>query len=391
MLNNMIASNEWAYRPDEERFESTPALKSHLERLGIYTRDVVRDLKSLYWNLDDSGQPRLGTPDDLKSGAYMSNWAFDQMSSMMKVPADYLRSLKDTNTKLLLDNLNHGLNSVESGDKRLLARLDGNGGAIIRAINGKNFARVMDLDLVDRIIEIEKRGWRVPPARPSSQSVRGIRPATEADCLRNRGFGLSVKPGDMIAPAGTYYGDRSSFYIRVNENSEDGLEIGGQQLLRMLIIQNSEVGAGYWQVYMAYLMGICGNHILHGIQNLREMKIRHVGAAESRINLAFTPDIVEYGRDSRLADEESFLRARQKLLGPGKVEVVETLFDKRIAPRKTLEAAWVKAEEHEGWYGAPNTAWGFSMGLTEVSQEQRWQDKRHEIDEAAAKVLKMAA
>lgn len=389
----MMASNQWAYRPDEEKFESTAALKAHLEEEAVYTRDVSRHLGGLKFHLDSDNQPRIGAAGDSNSGGYLSHWAFDQLASMTKLPAEYLRTLETQNPQLLLDNLNFGMGRVEGEDKRLLVRVGeaGSQTALIRAINGKNFGRVMDLDLIDRIMEVEKQGWRVPPARPVREGQTGSRIATEADCLKNRSFGLSIKPGDMIAPAGTYYGDRSSFYIRVNEESGKSMEVGGQQLFRMLIIQNSEVGAGYWEVYLAWLVAICGNHILHGVQDLKQMRIRHVGAAAEKVQLAFGPQIIDEGKDSRVEDRMHFEAARLKVLGPGKVEVVESLFEKRVAPKKTLEAAWLRAEQHEGWYGAPNTAWGMAMGLSEVSQESKWQDKRREVDEAAAKVLRLAA
>lgn len=390
----MMASNQWANRPDDERFESTEALKSYLTAEAAITRDVKVDLGKLRFNLNGSGSPLLSSKGD-EGGANLSNWAFQQFCSMAQMPTEYLRSLNDSNGpsnrhQLLIDNLNFGLVRAStakdaSNEKRFLARVADT--AVIKAINGPNFGRIFDLDLVDRILDMEARGWRIPPARPVRDGQPGTRVATEMDVLRGRGFALSINIGDSIAPAGTYYGDRSSFYIRVNE--ERTIEVNGQLLFEMVIIQNSEVGNGYWEIFKAYIVGICGNHILHGVQDLKSLRIRHIGQAKQKAEIAFTPDLVEEGEDTRKEAEQTFYRATQKVLGPGKVEVVDELFGKRIAPRKTLEAAWLAAEKHESWYGAPNTAWGMASGLTEVSQESRWQDKRQEIDEAAAKVLRM--
>lgn len=387
----MMASNQWANRPDDERFESSQALKQFLTAEAALTRDVKVDLSKLSFNLSDSGSPRLTSKGD-GGGAFLSHLAFQQFGSMAGLPVDYLRTIGKPDSQLLLDNLSFGLKRlVEAKDsdnqRRFLARV-GPESSVIRAINGQNFGRIMDLDMIDRIIEMESRGWRVPPARPVRDGQPGTRIATEHDVLRGRGFALSINIGDEIAPAGTYYGDRSSFYIRVNE--ERTIEVRGQQLFEMVIVQNSEVGSGFWEIFKAWIVGICGNHILHGVQDLKALKVRHVGRAKEKAEIAFSPDLVEEGEDTRQASEQQFYKATQKVLGVGRVEVVEELFGKRIAPKKTLEAAWVAADRHESWYGAPNTAWGMASGLTEVSQESRWQDKRQEIDEAAAKVLRLA-
>lgn len=390
----MMASNQWANRPDDERFESTAELKAHLQAEQRWQRDVSVDMETLRWGVGGSGAPMLTGKAESASavGAELTHWAFGQWCGMSGMPTGYLRSIRDR--KLLLDNLTYGTQRLVEENpkgelqKRFLVRIapDGN---MVRAINGQGFGRIFDLDMIDRIEEMEEMGWRVPPARPVNGQSKGIRKATEEDVLRNQNFALSIRVGDDIAPAGTYYGDRSSFYIRVDEGTS--IEVGGQHLFRMVIIQNSEVGAGYWQAYLAYIVGICGNHILHGVQDLKSLQIRHVGEARTKADVAFRPSVMmRVAKDTRLADEGLFRRAKAKEIGPGKAEVVETLFGKRIAPKRTLEAAWLAAEKHEGWYGKPNTVWGMMSGLTEVSQESRWQDKRMEIDEAAAKVMRMA-
>ena len=53
---------------------------------------------------------------------------------------------------------------------------------------------------------------------------KGIRIATEADVLRGAGFGLSIRVGDKIAPAGLYASDHDMFVFMVNNDKRIGFK-----------------------------------------------------------------------------------------------------------------------------------------------------------------------
>lgn len=86
------------------------------------------------------------------------------------------------------------------------------------------------------------------------------------------------------------------------------------------------------------------------------------------------------------------MTAKRCLLGDTKEEVLDRLFGARVLPRKSLEAAYDYAIEEADTHsaGSPKTAWGFAQGLTRLSQDSPFADKRAEIDRAAGKVLEMA-
>ncbi|MEJ7663389.1 MAG: hypothetical protein WKG07_29515 [Hymenobacter sp.] len=122
------------------------------------------------------------------------------------------------------------------------------------------YSRLWNADVVDGLVPALDWGWRVPPARPAVDDPRA-RPATVEDILLGQeSFGLSVKVGDMLAPAGVYAGDRDMFIFLVNPNRV--IDDGMKGLMRGVFVWNSEVGAGAFKVRTFYLENVCGNHIV---------------------------------------------------------------------------------------------------------------------------------
>jgi len=112
---------------------------------------------------------------------------------------------------------------------------------LLRALTSEQYKRIWNWEVVERLLPLQERGWRVPQARPAFPDQPGARPATEADILDDAGFGLSVKVGDMIAPAGLYASAHDMFAFLINEQKriKDGTEEG---LSRGIFFENSEVG-----------------------------------------------------------------------------------------------------------------------------------------------------
>lgn len=83
-------------------------------------------------------------------------------------------------------------------------------------------------------------------------------------------------------------------------------------------------------------------------------------------------------------------RARNFIIAGTKEEVLDKLFGKKILSRDQLEAAYEIAEQTDQHGGNPKTAWGMANGITRLSQQTPFADKRNQIDRAASKVLSMA-
>src|SRR5262249_14657079 len=202
----------------------------------------------------------------------------------------------------------------------------------------------------------------------------------------------SVKIGDLIAPAGVYCGDRDLFVFLVHP--ERIIDDGNQGLMRGVFLWNSEVGAGAFKVRSFYLENICGNHIVWGASDVREIKVRHRGNGTLRADGEMAAQLRAYADAPASVEEEMIRLSRHYSLGQDRDETI-----KRVHGIKSIgvtlgeiEAAYDTAERWEHVAKSPPTsAWGFVHGLTRLSQREEHADQRHRLDRAGGKVLRLAA
>jgi hypothetical protein len=398
MSNLYAASHQWANRPDDERFETVQEMHDACLSYARSAKTAVVSYDQLRVEADDGELFLAGK----QTRAAFTHFAFGQLCQKSKVPADFVRSLPAT---LAGQVVNHKLKATaedHNSDAKILFHSNGN--FVVRALTSELYDRIWNHEVLSRaVLPMGEEGWRVPPARPSPQSKRGVRKATKADILPNQeDFGLSVKVGDEIAPAGLYASDHDMFVFLVNP--ERSLDIGGRALMRGMFIRNSEVGDGALVVDWFDMDNVCGNHICWGVSNHNNIRVKHITAKDragrndtlKRALKRFEIACTRYDEDL-LTREKLVKRAMKHEIASDKESVVDFIFS--FARAKTLPAltksridsAYDLALEHRDWYGPPNTLWGMVSGLTEHSQKAKYADVRHEIDMAAGKLLQIAA
>ena len=240
--NLMRASNQWASRPADERYWNL----QHLIDEGFADHKITKTANILPKNLrflaGDGGELQVVGSEG--KHAVMTNWSFGQICNRIGAPSGYLQKL---HPELAATNLNYGIKNMmsQSSDPEdklnLLLRIPQDCGTItIRSFLTTQYSRIWNYELARQLLPATERGWVVPPARPAVDDPRA-RPATQADILPNQGdFGLSVKVGDMIAPAGVYCGDRDMFIFMVNPNRL--IDDGVKGLMRGVFLWNSVRG-----------------------------------------------------------------------------------------------------------------------------------------------------
>ena len=234
MSDSYEASNQWANRPDDERFSSLDEMQAACEQYKQSARQASVDVSALRVEVSGSDLLLVGNQ---RTPATVTNYSFKQLSRYAGAPPAYLARLPAT---LAAQNINHGLKRASVDDKATLL-LQARSTLEVRAITSESYDRVWNADVL-RALRINGvlDTWRVPPARPVRSGQKGTRIATEADILRNQGdFGLSVKVGDLIAPAGLYASDHDMFVFMVNE--VDPVFDGQKFLQKGFFLQNSEV------------------------------------------------------------------------------------------------------------------------------------------------------
>ena len=379
------ANNQWSTRPADERFGSLTEMYDACYHYATTAREAKTPYSDIRVEAQNNEVQLTG-----KTGQFarLTHWAFGQLSQLVGAPAGYLRNLPAT---LAVQNLNHGLKHrlQEQGDSTAQLLFHSNGSLLLRAVTSEVYKRIWNWEICKRLVSLQEYGWKVPPARPSTIGSAATRPATKQDVLDVQMSGIGIKVGDPVAPAGLYASDHDMFAFLVNEKNRinDGSDQG---LGRGFFVENSEVGDSAFKLTTFLYRFVCGNHIVWGAKDVREISIKHVGQANAIAWNKLAVMVQRYADSSASDLEAQIAVARRFEIAAKKEDILDLLFNRKIGTRKLLEAAYNKAEEHADIDGSPRSAWGFAQGMTRVSQESEYADKRVEIDKAAAKVIQIA-
>lgn len=392
--NNLYeASHQWANRPDDQRFES---LKSMYDACKHYAESAVTSNVALSDLRVEATDEQITLVGNAGTPATLTHYSFGQLARLTSAPAEYLRRLPAT---LAAQNINHGLEALDAADKHQIL-FHKNGHLVTRAITTDSYDRVWNYEIVDRLMRfLETEGWQAPPARPSRPGQRGTRKATAADILPNQGdFGLSIKEGDEIAPAGLYASDHDMFAFLVNQS--DPVFDGQKHMHRGVFVQNSEVGDCSLKFKLFTYDNVCGNHIVWGVGEVTDVAVRHVKAESASRGNTLRNAMNKWNVMSRRLPSGQELgaqihAAQTKEIAGTKDEVLDALF--AFAKRKglnrlnraTLEAGYTVAENTPR-YGSPRSVWGMVNGLTELSQNTAHTDSRTDLDVQAGRIMEMA-
>ncbi len=130
---------------------------------------------------------------------------------------------------------------------------------------------------------------------------------------------------DLIAPAGVYASDRDMFLFLVDDDHRLENPIGGTPLARGFFVWNSEVGDKTFGLTTFLYDAICGNHIVWGAQNVKEIKLKQVGHARNRAFAGMRLQLREYAESSISDEQFKINRAQNFLLGGNKEDALSTL------------------------------------------------------------------
>ena len=382
----MKASEQWSSRPNDQRFWNVSELYAAVNAHRAAARTGTVNIGDMQVQAIDNDIQIVG-----KTGTFakLTSWAFGQLAARAKAPAAYLRSLK---AETAVTCLNEGLQGNTDTAKVLLHE---NGGYFCRAVTSEKYTRIWNEDIVSRLLGFEAEGWRVPPAyaigsqdydisNPESLVAANVRLATAEDAK----LSLTIKEGTPISPSGLYasFEDMFAFMVHPDKVVKDGSTDG---LMRGFLVWNSEVGKATFGVQTFYFRGVCGNHIIWGATDVKEIRLRHVGNADDRAFAGLSVELKKYAEESATDIEDKIKIAKNFVLKHKTAdELVDFIFAQRILTRKDALAAYQAVVPDED--GAPYTAWGFAQGITRLSQQSANADDRVSLDRAAGKVIDMA-
>lgn len=376
-------------RPLDQRFESLTTLDAFCKQQRNNSRGA-----SVRW--DDvrveamNDQLQLVGKQDVP--AKLTNWSFSQLCQRTAAPSGFLSQLPTTLAAQVLNNRLANKAIEAPGNAQLLLGCLAANRYELRAATSETYTRVWNSDLTARLLRMPDNGWRVPPARPSDASDPRARRATAEDVLQHGQFGLSVREGDMIAPAGLYASDRDMFTFLVNERAliDDG---SGNACARGFFLWNSEVGDKSLGIQMFLYQHVCGNHIVWDARNVQTVRMRHVGSINERGWWRIVTELNRAAQQSPAELEQGIKVARGKLIASTKEELLDTLFGMKSLSlsKRVLTDAYEQAEATVDEHRAdPRSFWGMVEGITRTSQKAGYADERTVLDRAAGKLMEMA-
>lgn len=351
------ASNQWATRPADERFNSVADWDARANEWRAMAREKSGVPYSDLRTQAQDGEVVLMGKQDIP--ASFTHWSFGQLARNIGAPAQYLRELPPT---LAAQNLNHGLAKMGNASNTNLY-LHKNGSYQVSAFLSDSYTRIFNSDVTGRIKRLISDNPEWNPAPAAFDGSRGM-----------------------------YLSDHDLFGFFVDNDRRIFETAPGGGLGRGFFVWNSEVGAASFGIMTFYYEFVCGNHRVWGASGVQELRIKHVGNADDRAFGQLEGELRKYADSSAAGDEAKVESARKMLLGSSKDEVLDKVFAMRIPvlSRKLLTDGYEKAEQRRDWYGDPRSVWGLTGGITEIARDVKHADRRLEIDRAAGKVLQVA-
>jgi hypothetical protein len=362
-------SQQWAMRPDDEKFLDLTSLR---DRVSLY-RDESRTVDILPSEIKCNAGGGSLTFDLAGSIVEPSHWAFDQITRVAQAPAYYLRTLP---AEIAAQNLNHGLARAEA--KPVSAYVRENGSTSLRGITSVRYGRIFDSDVVESVMKIAGNGngdtqWKVP------------------GCIDWNGkHGVTYNPNVTITKQNTtlYASDRDVFLFLVDDLNpiEVGKLANGQPdlMFRGFYVWNSEVGSRTFGFASMYLRGVCQNRNLWGVEDFKEMTFKHTTFAPDRFLKEAEPALLAFSGNStkRLIDG---VQAAKKAIVARNTDERNEFLDKWGFSQKQakLICDTVLLEENT----LPSSIWDFAQGVSAVARDAEFQDQRLKLESIAGRML----
>lgn len=357
--NLMTANQQWATRPSDQRFETLEQLKNSVHSRRMRSRSVDVDIGTVCAR-EEGGTIVLNR--GMKS-VEPTHWSFGQMAGWIKAPAGYLRALPPG---LAVQCINHGIAAQPRETLKFMAVTEERENEIntLQAVTSTTYGRIWDADVVDcasRIVERTNGKFHNPLAYDMATG----------------------KP----KPQGLYASDRDVFIFMIDGGSL--LEAGPRaQLHRGFFLWNSEVGSRSFGLTTFMFNVVCGNHIVWGAQDIRELRIRHTANGPYRFDSEAAPQLLAYANSSANQELDAIKRAQEYLI-PGTLteDRIRWLTERKFTRSEAREA--IKTAEREE--GQAATLWDIVQGLTAYARGMDYVDARVDLETRAGQLLNIAA
>ena len=359
------ASTQWASRPNDQRFLSLHELgaKVRFDRDRSAAR-VVSSRKITVRPAEDDAVRGIQIEGPNGGVVTPTHWSFGQVAQLAGAPAGYLRKLP---APIAADALNYGLRFDRDVEDVGLLLTKQDTGVELRAATGPRYGRIWNADIVNALI------GKFGDGRTGDFRVPGE-------------FGKEV---EITKKNTTIFGsDRDMFVFLADETNR--VEIPNRRngkfgsLARGFFVWNSEVGSQSIGAAFFLFDYTCSNRIVWGVEEFKEIRLRHTVSAPDKWLEQITPVLTDYANASAGPVEQTIKAAQQKR--------VDDDLDKFLASRFTKSQATQIKAAHEREEGRPiETIWDVVTGTTAYAKTIEWQDERVAVERLGGKVLDLVA
>jgi hypothetical protein len=353
------ASQQWANRPTDQRFESFESLKAAVQTRKERSWTATPKTSSLRM-VPDGGDVKVQVYDPTRGREAVlspSNWGFSQLASYAQAPPSYLRKLPAEITAI---NLQWGLERTPlRPDSLLLAETNGNDQ--LRAMTSTSYGRIWDSQVVDAVERVNGDGrWQIPSA---SYATTNPKRATTL-----------------------YASDRDVFIFLVDP--QNPVEVNGETLFRGFYTWNSEVGKAVFGLTTFLYRYVCDNRIIWGATEVRELRIRHTSGAPDRFAYEGAQYLKRYANESAQLVIEGVKRAQAEVIPVKKDQTVTEWLRSRGFTKADAEGSFTATMAEEG---KAESVWNVVNGITAYARSIQQTDRRVELESKAGKLLAAVA
>jgi hypothetical protein len=354
--NDMTLSNEWARRPNDQRFLTVAdlAAKVSQRRRESRVQDVALDTMLIQ---PGDGNALILTDRETNMGGMLNHWSFGQLctraganaATMRKLPAELAAPCMQW-----LIEMREG-DSDEANDGKLLIRQ--NGHTFVSAITSPTYGRIWDADVVDAIQRnVDLDQWKVPAA--------------------------SYSGTDPLRATTLYASDRDIFLFLCNENT---IDVDGEHINRGFYISNSETGSAIFRIATFTYDRVCDNRIIWGQGDFKELTIRHTSGGPHRFVAQAAPQLRAYAEASTAGAADTIRLAKAKEIGKDRKSVVEWMRARGFTTPMASKAYDAAEADPRGYN--PRTVWGMVQGVTDVAHDMAHTDARTDVEAKAGALL----
>lgn len=370
-------SSEWFSRPDDERFTSLPELYAFTKKAADESRATLLDVRGIRVDASRDNPDRLclAFADETRGGRVQTDiapthWSFSQLSSLLGVPAGYMRKLPAPIAGI---NLQFALANFR--EEMVKAYVRQNGRTELRAATGPTYGRIPDHELVAAVQSLAGDGkgetrWKIP----------GV---LDWSTMRYDPFAPVTKESTTL-----FASDRDVFLFLCDDTHP--IEIGKlpngdpDVVFRGFYAWNSEVGSKTIGIAAFYMRAACQNRNLWGVEGFREFTFKHSSGAPARFAREIMPALESFSNQGTGRLVAGVTAAKAAIVARTDEERSEFLGRQGFSKPQAKEIiARVLGEEQK----APESVWDFVQGITAVARGEGHQDERIDLEKRAGKLL----